>query len=387
MRHHVLMALVAACGAHSAACGQSFFPIGSFPGADGYASEAFGVSADGGYVAGRAGSDGPDQAIRWTVGGGLLGLGVPPADRPGSLAYGISGDGSVLVGDAQFGSSGRGFRWTQSEGYQMLPGRTPGELTSARSISADANWTIGTIGDRLGRQPARWSAGGDLEVLADVPSGGDSWAFGINDDGSHVVGMARFEPAPGRTSPTLEAYRWIEGDNGPPSIERLGWLAIPPASTTLESRAYDTSADGSQVTGFSTNERGSWEAFRWDETSGMVGLGILDGGNDSRARAMSADGMSIVGIASDRFGDNQAFLWTEADGMRTVEDILFEDFGVSLPAGWQLFSAEDISADGRTIVGYGINPDGVFEGFVATVPAPATVLPMALGLIMMRRRR
>ena len=387
MRLCVLSAVTVTGCTYTAVFGQSFIPIGSFPGAEGYASEAFGVSADGTYVAGRAGSDRPDQAIRWTVAGGLQGLGLPPADRPGSLAYGISGDGSVLVGDAQFGSSGRGFRWTQDSGYQALTGRTPAEITSARSISSDASWTVGTVGDRRTRQPARWSADGSVEVFDNVPAGNDSWAFGVSDDGSHVVGMSRFGVAPGQPGPTLEAYRWIDGADGPPTVERLGWLATPPSGSILESRAYDTSADGSFVAGFSTNERGSWEAFRWDAASGMVGLGILDGGNDSRGLAMSSDGTAIVGIASDRFGDNQAFLWTETGGMRTVEDVLFEDFGVMLPDGWQLFSAEDISADGRTIVGYGVNPDGVFEGFVATVPAPATVLPLGLALAAVRRRR
>jgi probable HAF family extracellular repeat protein len=367
--------------------GQSFYPLGTFPGSEGYASAAFGVSADGTFVAGRAGSSGPDEAVRWTADGGLVGLGVLPATRPGSIAYGISGDGSVLVGGVSVGTSGRGFRWTETRGYQTLAGRDASEATSAWAISNDAQWTVGAVGDRSTRQAARWSADGALEILSEVPAGNESYAFGVSGDGSRVVGAGRFEIAPGQPFPTLEAYRWTDGDDRPPTLDRLGWLATPTSGRIFESQALDTSDDGRVVTGYSTSELSTWEAFRWDEDNGMVGLGLLDGGNDSRARAISADGSAIVGVASDRFGDNQAFLWTRAGGMRTVEDVLFEDFGVMIPDGWRLLSAEDISADGRTIVGYAENADGVFEGFVATVPAPATLAPLGLALAALRRRR
>lgn len=36
-------------------------------------------------------------------------------------------------------------------------------------------------------------------------------------------------------------------------------------------------------------------------------------------------------------------------------------------AGWALAFANDVSADGRTIVGNGINPDFQNEGWVATI--------------------
>jgi uncharacterized membrane protein len=96
----------------------------------------------------------------------------------------------------------------------------------------------------------------------------------------------------------------------------------------------------------------------------MVGLGFLSGGgNYSIALAMSADGKKIAG-ASDAPGTQlEAYLWTEAEGMRAVRDILVNDYGVDL-TGWSLLTAL-ISADGKTLTGWGINPAGQEEAWVA----------------------
>ena len=53
--------------------------------------------------------------------------------------------------------------------------------------------------------------------------------------------------------------------------------------------------------------------------------------------------------------------------------------GVDL-TGWQLASALGISADGNAIAGYGINPSGQTEAFIAVIPEPGTALLMGLGL-------
>ena len=61
------------------------------------------------------------------------------------------------------------------------------------------------------------------------------------------------------------------------------------------SHAFDVSADGSTVVGWSRSASG-YEAFRWTSASGMVGLGDLSGGNFySEAYGVSADGSTVVG--------------------------------------------------------------------------------------------
>ncbi|MGV2388390.1 MAG UNVERIFIED_CONTAM: hypothetical protein LVR29_08860 [Microcystis novacekii LVE1205-3] len=56
---------------------------------------------------------------------------------------------------------------------------------------------------------------------------------------------------------------------------------------------------------------------------------------------------------------NQAFIWDATNGMRSVQQVLVNDLGLEL-TGWQLTSMRGISADGLTLVGQGLNPNGEY---------------------------
>jgi len=60
-----------------------------------------------------------------------------------------------------------------------------------------------------------------------------------------------------------------------------------------------------------------------------------------------------------------AVLW-EADGPHVIDDLLTQQ-AVDL-GGWKLWLATAVSADGQTIVGDGIAPDGTLTGWIAVVP-------------------
>jgi probable HAF family extracellular repeat protein len=141
----------------------------------------------------------------------------------------------------------------------------------------------------------------------------------------------------------------------------------------LNSRAYGVSDGGSVVVGYGTTAAGT-EAFRWTQASGMVSLGILPGFNASAALDVSADGTRVIG--SNGYNSSnpaEAFLWDPAHGMRSLRDVLINEFGQGANlAGWTLTSAIDISADGQFIVGSGTNPNGNQEAWLARlVPGPA----------------
>ena len=53
--------------------------------------------------------------------------------------------------------------------------------------------------------------------------------------------------------------------------------------------------------------------------------------------------------------------------MRRLDTALVNEFGLNL-TGWQLFAANAISPDGRAIVGFGFNPSGQPEAFLAIIP-------------------
>ena len=139
------------------------------------------------------------------------------------------------------------------------------------------------------------------------------------------------------------------------------------------------------VVGRGASASGS-EAFRWTSGGGMVGLGDLSGGSfNSFAYDVSSDGSVVVGF-SDSDSDGSAFIWDQTNSMRNLRDVLINDFSLDL-TGWRLSFATGISGDGQTIVGWGRNPDGFSEAWVATIPEPATLSLLALGAAAMLRRR
>ena len=125
----------------------------------------------------------------------------------------------------------------------------------------------------------------------------------------------------------------------------------PPASSVLAIcraglslvMAPPTSRDGSTIVGVGVSERGN-EAFRWTRETGMVGLGDLpSGGFFSEANDVSADGKVVVGRSAGRNPFTySAFRWTAENGM------------VEIPptsGGILTVTAEAISADSNVIVG------------------------------------
>lgn len=105
------------------------------------------------------------------------------------------------------------------------------------------------------------------------------------------------------------------------------------------------------------------------------------------ANDVSADGSVVVGESVVSTGDAVAFIWDSANGMRNLRDVLMNDFGLDL-TGWVLQNPTSISDDGRTIVGWGTDPSGFTEAWIATIPEPGTLSLLGLaGVALLRRRR
>ena len=203
--------------------------------------------------------------------------------------------------------------------------------------------------------------------LGDLSNGSfSSEARGVSADGSVAVGI-------GSSTSGTEAFRWTEAGG----MVGLGDLA----GGSYASYGYGVSADGSVVVGYSSSTSGT-EAFRWTEAGGMVGLGDLPGGGFySYAYDVSADGSVVVGY-SGLPSVSEAFIWDEDNGMQSLQSVL-EGYGLDL-SGWALRRAYGISDDGTVIVGWGTNPLGSQEAFLADlsqVPIPSGLWLLGSGLI------
>jgi probable HAF family extracellular repeat protein len=319
-----------------------FVPLGDLPGGP-FASLAKSLSADGATVVGTSASTfGPilGEAFVWTRTNGMVGLGTLPG-YPNSRANAVSGDGTVVVGWSQQQNLFEAFRWTQVTGMVSLGSAN----TLAWGVSSDGAVVVGQF---LDGGAFRWTQATGFVGI------GEGIASSVSADGTVVVGGTAALSFP-------VAFRWTQA-TGQVS---LGFLPLGQFSA-----AADVSADGAVVVGASSNATGKTEAFRWVQATGMIGLGDLPGGEFfSGARAVSADGAVIVGDSVSAMGI-EAFLWDEANGMRSLRDVLIAQ-GDDLK-GWQLIEAADVSADGRTIVGFGINPAGVSEAWLARLaPVPS----------------
>jgi uncharacterized membrane protein len=104
----------------------------------------------------------------------------------------------------------------------------------------------------------------------------------------------------------------------------------------------------------------------------MTDLGRPPGALDSQVWGVSDDGSIAVGDAAFP-GALVPAIWTESEGMRNLIDVLTELGLGSDIAGWNLDHAHAVSADGLTIVGWGYNPEGDEEAWVAYLGQPSVV--------------
>jgi probable HAF family extracellular repeat protein len=369
----------------------SFQELGFLPGGSFSRSFALGVSADGSVVVGESSSvNSPAEAFRWTQGTGMVGLGFLPGGGPsanlnaGSNALGISADGSVVVGYSNIPNVNGGyeaFRWTQATGMVGL-GDLPGGIfdSKATGVSADGSVVVGN-GTGFYGTAFRWTQATGMVGLGYLLGGGyyaASSASGVSANGSVVVGNST-------SANGIEALGWQEAFRWTQGTGMVGLGDLP--GGIFWSSAINVSADGSVVVGQSSGAYG-YEAFRWTQETGMVGLGFLPVGgfSVSAATGVSADGSVIVG-----YSRGEVFVWNSTQGMRSLREILTNDYGLDL-TGWGDLSYAgypQVSADGLTIVSQGWNPKGKLEAWIArldgqtnppnpSVPEPSAILGLGL---------
>lgn len=341
---------------------SSFVGLGDLQGGA-VASYASAFSGDGSVVVGISESTSGPQAFRWTTGTGLAALGDLSGGAFFSEAYRVSRDGTTVVGismSAASGSNPEAMYWTSATGIVGLGDVPGGDFWSrANAVSDDKSVIAGDTHTGPLRM-SFWRASTQQWEIIDTEPGYSSSVHDLSGNAQWAVGWRSIG---GSTS----AMRWSSG---------TGFQSLGVLSGHAVAVAEAVSSDGSIVAGYSGVD-GDREAFRWVPSGGMASLGDLSGGLlESVARGMSDDGFLLVGFGTSTIG-REAVLWDQTLTMRRIADVL-ANAGVHVPNGWILREAADItSACGKlVVVGWGINPNGDPEGWVASfdpnVSVPAT---------------
>ncbi|MEZ6015005.1 MAG: hypothetical protein R3F49_07830 [Planctomycetota bacterium] len=224
----------------------------------------------------------------------------------------------------------------------VLP--SSGWITYASGVSDDGSVVVGTDISPPTFQSFRWTAAAGAQSI------GDGSATGVSGDGSVVVGYSggaafRWSAAGGRQIITGGEAFGVNGDGSVvvgSSDHAFRWTAAGGIQDIGPGVAYGVSADGSVVVGES-----SGRAFRWTAAGGMQDLG------PGSAVSVNDDGTVAVGSSGGR-----AVRWTAAGGM--------QDLG---PGG-----ARDVNGDGSVVVG----SDGTNRAFRWTATEGARAIPSML---------
>lgn len=377
VRHHAvlrfitfgLIGVVALFGSHVASAAPVFMGLGELPGGI-LESRAFGISADGSTIVGDSRSATGLQAFRWRLETGMVGLGDLPGGAFEGTGIGVSADGSVVVGSSSSTGStilGReeAFRWTAATGMVGL-GDLPGGVFLSEAFAAPNQGAMvvgyGSRGFSSDTEAFRWTQAGGMIGLGDLPAGLTlSAAFDASADGNVVIGRAS-------DGQYIQAAKW--------SLS-TGWVGLGVLPGHGSSGAQAVSSDGQTIVGWSSAS-GDGQAIRWTANTGMIALGNLPGGvHSTYATDVSDDGDVIVGYGIAPTG-LQSFIWNPVNGIRFLDEVLSIEYGLNL-SGWALSQATGVSGDGRLITGFGTNPSGQTEAWIAIIPEPNTLILLMLG--------
>jgi predicted outer membrane repeat protein len=330
----------------------SFQGLGSLPG--GVNSEARAVSADGSAVVGSSNTATKQQGYLWTVTGGMT-----PLPRPVGLdmcwAGDISADGRAVSGwgGSSFSTAvgWEGILWKDGAVADRLA--LPGTGILAGGISGDGKTLIGSmttvVNNQVMNRAFLWTQeGGYFDLGGLVDPGSRTTPYAISQDGK-VVTVECINDALG----TRTVFYWSAG------------TGVVPLDGVFTAAAL--SRDGSVIVG-TVPGTSMFQAFRWTAADGVVPIDTPIPDHQAHARGVSGDGSIVVGfIESNQDETRDAFIWDASHGMRILQDLLETEYGVNL-AGWRLLVAWDISDDGTTIVGRGLNPQGAEEAWRVVLP-------------------
>lgn len=339
----------------------TFSTLGQLPpgwttdGNNGFAFFALGsISAAGDAISHSARVNGVYRPYVWTEANGYTLIDrIPNHDELTSATpLDVANGGNSVVGvDTTQSSASRAFRWTPTGGTVVLPTGVGVSDTFASTTTPDGSVIGGSITTIQGTFPAIFDTGeGSWSILEQIPDSiPQGEVYGISNDGSVLCGSDRLNTA------------------GQPFV---GWALTPGGGaqqiTGAGFRKISVSGDGSTIAGGVADM-----PYRWNQSTGFEALDHVDPAFPiAEINALSFDGQIGVGVSNigPSFVDARAAIWFADGSVQLLSDYLAAA-GADL-TGWTLRSADDISDDGRTIIGTGISPESQIRVWIARISEP-----------------
>lgn len=321
------------------------------------------VSTAGGQVVVVGYSTVTGQAVRWTLAGGDVHIGSTSGFNPtsgGAATVRISRDGTTIVGELEVAGITSAAVWAGGTTWNTIPGiggTSGGISTHSRAINSNGTvlaglgWAAGGTG-----HPYKWTQGSgtiDLQPFFSSPSAS---AFGINGDGTIVVGWESIG------GPWYGA-RWV-------GTTKTLFTYVDPSNVVHNvGEAYAINAAGTIVVGRRIWNLGA-EAWRWDAGAGngvVTPLANLPGvGASGIATDLTDDGTLIVGTNGLPFiGGIQAVIWINNVPQRLYTYL--QGLGANVSGFTDLGYPDAISPEGGVIVGSGLGTTAL-TGWVVIFP-------------------
>jgi probable HAF family extracellular repeat protein len=358
----IIIAYVLLLGAPLRAQEPFFMGLGDLPGGA-FQSWASDVSGDGSIVVGRSEVENRQtDAFRWTRDTGMTALNAPTTFNHLS----VSTDGTTIVGNMGAGDPNRlvPYRWTQETGVQALPLLAGTDRWTTFGVNVDGSVIVGQT-SLTEYHAIKWSATDGTAALFDESN---LQARDISDDSEVILGIRLIPFGVSRIVSDRFIWRAEQGFQSlsPPALG--SWYEVDSIS-----REGKVVLGGGFLGGDIYVGSGNHRALRWTEETGTLILPPTPDGAIPFCLpcGMSQDGSVIAGIAtlgmtpsSDGF---DVFIWDQIRGTRNFREVLTNEYDLAdALAGWELgFSDISVSADGRTIVGTGTNPQGNQEAWIA----------------------
>ncbi len=236
------------------------------------------------------------QSTGWTNLGGLPGQTAPDGEEL-STGWGVNADGSTVVGLGWHSNyRAEAIKWTQGTGVVGL-GQPDGASSRASGISADGSTIVGFYEnpDTGERRAARWVNGGATDLFLGETAVGDANA--VSSNGGLIVGSGPIETY------NQHAFLYTDGVG----VQDLGAIGQDDFGF-LQSGAADVSDNGIVVGWSGDPFFGFVQGMVWSQPTGMVfapdylalaGITVPSNLVINSVTSISADGLTLGGQAID----------------------------------------------------------------------------------------